>query len=234
MQYMRCQIAGQPITIAAIADGAGSASFSHLAAEEVVKILLRQAASTTCSVADISRDVVQAWFANAQLHLQEVAALQKIELAELDCTALLALLAEDDMVFAQIGDGAWIAEKDGIFGAVTWPQNGEFANETIFITSPSVADLMQFQRCRGPLTSAAGFTDGLQALALDIATKTAHPPFFGSMLAALRDCEDETSLLSPLITFLSSERVNQRTDDDKTLLLAQRLPAEKSHDVVAG
>ena len=46
------------------------------------------------------------------------------------------------------------------------------------------------------------------------------------MFAALKDCEDETSLLSPLINLLESERVNERTDDDRTLVLARRVVAD--------
>jgi hypothetical protein len=83
------------------------------------------------------------------------------------------------------------------------------------------------------VTAAAGFTDGIQALALNFAAKCVHVPFFESMLAALRECDDETSLLSPLISFLSSERVNQRTDDDKTLVLARRVIPNRTGNELA-
>ena len=162
-----------------------------------------------------------------------VAGREKIETKELACTLLVAVLGEQHAVFGQIGDGAWIAEKSGVFGAVTWPQNGEFANETRFITSPDALDSLQFQNCPKALTSAAGFTDGVQALALNLAAKNVHSPFFQPMFAALGECDDETSLLSPLISFLSSDRVNERTDDDKTLVLARRVATEQIRDELA-
>jgi hypothetical protein len=165
--------------------------------------------------------------------LKLVAEQEKLEVRDLACTVLLAVLGEGHAVFAQIGDGAWIAETNGVFGAVTWPQNGEFANETKFITSPDALVSLQFEKYSGPLTAAAGFTDGVQGLALNLSARTLHIPFFRPMFAALADSDDETSLLSPLLSFLSSERVNERTNDDKTLVLAHRVTSHQIHDELA-
>jgi len=231
--YLRCQVGGEPVLVIGVSDGAGSAALSHIGSQEVVGALLRQTACCERTIADINREDVQAWFANALAHLKSVAEREKIETKDLACTILVAILGERQAVFAQIGDGAWIAETNGIFGAVTWPQNGEFANETKFITSPDALDSMQFQKCSEPLTAAAGFTDGIQTLALNLAAKSVHAPFFQPMFTALSQCEDETSLLSPLISFLSSERVNERTDDDKTLVLARRVTVDQTGNELA-
>jgi len=231
--YLRCQIGGEPVLIVGVSDGAGSAALSHIGSQEAVSALLRQAASCERPVLEISREDVQGWFANSLAHLKSVAEREKIEVRDLACTSLLAVLGEGHAVFAQIGDGAWIAETSGVFGAVTWPQNGEFANETKFITSPGALDSMEFEKCSNSLTAAAGFTDGIQALTLNMGARSVHIPFFQPMFAALADCDDETSLLSPLINFLSSERVNERTDDDKTLVLARRVTVRQIHDELA-
>ena len=68
-------------------------------------------------------------------------------------------------------------------------------------------------------------TDGLQGLALRFDTREAHGPFFEPMFARLRaEGEGEPeSLREELRAFLGSAPVNQRTDDDKTLVLATRL-----------
>ena len=65
------------------------------------------------------------------------------------------------------------------------------------------------------------FTDGLQTLALDY-TRAAHSPFFAPMFAALSSETEPGGLLGPLSAFLESPAVNERTDDDKTLILATR------------
>jgi hypothetical protein len=66
------------------------------------------------------------------------------------------------------------------------------------------------------------FTDGLQPLALHYASRTVHAPFFVPMFDSLRRSTDIDGLESPLKQFLKSKPVIDRTDDDKTLMLATR------------
>jgi len=233
LEFLRCEIAGEPALVAAIADGAGSAALSHVGAKEVVKALVSAVGAANCAVAEVNFAASQSWFRNALVHLQESAAREKLETRDMDCTALLAILAERHAVFAQIGDGAWIADANGILEPMTWPYKGEFANETKFLTSPGAIDSMQFRKCEQPLTAVAGFTDGIETLALNMVTKTVHAPFFTRMFGELEKCEDDTSLLSPLISFLSSDRVNERTDDDKTLVVARRVGTGQIRDELA-
>ena len=65
------------------------------------------------------------------------------------------------------------------------------------------------------------FTDGLQHLVLDYATRAPFEQFFHPTLLPLRMARtDDGDALSFLLhDFLGSPRVNQRTDDDKTLIL---------------
>ena len=83
------------------------------------------------------------------------------------------------------------------------------------------------------MIAVAGFTDGIETMALSIGDKTVHTPFFERMFTELERCDDETCLHSPLINFLSSERVNERTDDDKTLVLARRVVANQTGNELA-
>jgi hypothetical protein len=183
---------------------------------------MQEAASSGRRVAEITVDDVTAWLRATLEYLGEVAEEQHVERGELACTALLAILGERAAVFAQIGDGAWVARRQGLVEVVTWPLTGEYANQTKFITSPDALQCLQFKKCEGPLDGVGGFTDGVQSLALRYADKTAHGPFFEPMFTGLKCCEDSTSLKGPLMAFLSSEVVNERTDDDKTLVIAHR------------
>ena len=81
---------------------------------------------------------------------------------------------------------------------------------------------MQFAVHREPHAAVAGFSDGLQNVALHFASRSVHAPFFDSKFEALQTTEDETSLRVPLMEFLSSAALAERTDDDKTLVLACR------------
>ena len=84
----------------------------------------------------------------------------------------------------------------------------------------------------GAVERAAEFgLDGLQMLALSYAKKVAHQPFFTPMFAALRKVEDPQELIVPMRQWLDSTAVNQRTDDDKTLILATRVMANAEQAV---
>ena len=63
-------------------------------------------------------------------------------------------------------------------------------------------------------------TDGLQMLALDYANNIPHVPFFSPLFKLTTE---ENFTIEALSRFLESERVCERTDDDKTLVLAVRL-----------
>ena len=63
-------------------------------------------------------------------------------------------------------------------------------------------------------------TDGLERLALRFDTQTPHVPFFDPFFRAIRAAKDYTGLNDALQTFLASEPVRERSDDDKTLILA--------------
>ena len=67
-------------------------------------------------------------------------------------------------------------------------------------------------------------TDGLQMLALNFAGRTAHRPFFEPMFRRLRSAAPGEGLPLALRRFLNSPAVNGRSDDDKTLILATRVP----------
>lgn len=123
-------------------------------------------------------------------------------------------------VFAQVGDGAIVLGADGSYRAVTWPTSGEYANETTFITADAFEDAFECVRWQGPVREVALLTDGLQRLALNYANRSVHAPFFAPMFQALLAAEAPDLLGPELERFLDSPAVNERTDDDKTLVLA--------------
>jgi hypothetical protein len=145
---------------------------------------------------------------------------------DFSCTLLVALVDPHAGVFFQIGDGAIVYQENGRYVPALWPQSGEYANCTSFLTDPDASSRVQAKRVRG-VHEVALFTDGLQGLALHFASRAAHGPFFAPMFARLRAVRAvrPRRLAGELEAFLDSSAVNQRTDDDKTLVLATRLPA---------
>lgn len=208
------------VLIIAIADGAGSAKNSEIGSREMVQHLLALACKSEQTTSALSKEQALCWVHELTAHLKSIAEKEAIQIKDLACTFLFGIIDKSGGIFCQIGDGAWVVEIDGELRAATWPDNGEFANETIFVTSESAPHALQYEAIKGKISGVAGFTDGIQSLALDFSLHKAHEPFFRPLFSAISGCEDETSLIAPLRSFLASEPVITRTDDDKTLVLA--------------
>jgi len=226
--FLRFKCGDEDFLLAAVADGAGSAALSHVGSFEAVNHLLATVSREILALPEITKDQMRKWMQDVLTHLASVAERENTTQAELACTLLFALVGNSEAIFAQIGDGGWVVEKDGGVIPATWPQNGEYANVTTFITTDGALEAMQFERLNGKILAVAGFTDGLQTLALNFLSRTAHAPFFKPMFDAINSCDDETSLIAPLHSFLVSEAVVFRTDDDKTLVLACRCETESN------
>lgn len=135
---------------------------------------------------------------------------------------LVALVVKDDQLLAlQIGDSALVARRAGVWEAICWPENGEFASTTFFVTDdPEVR--MRIARLELEHDAFALFSDGIEALALDHRTHQPYARFFEPMIKPV-DQAAETGKLSALSSalgrYLDSPAVVERTDDDKTLIL---------------
>ena len=95
---------------------------------------------------------------------------------------------------------------------------------TVFATDPCAAEYLEHEIAKRTFDELALFTDGLQRLALHFASQTVHNPFFRPMFAPLRSAPAGylAATSTALGSFLGSPSVNDRTDDDKTLVLATR------------
>lgn len=213
--------------VVAVADGAGSATHAEvgaaLACEEFVKRLPELVAA-----AAPTRETLIALFGAVRAELAAEAERRGVQLRELACTALVAVIGPEAAFFAQVGDGAIVIDTEDEHRTVFWPESGEYANMTHFLTEEHYAETTQVETIPRRIGELAVLTDGLQRLALDFETRRPHPDFFQPMFATLRDSTQPQALAEPFRQFLDSPRVNERTDDDKTLVLAIRSPAHES------
>ena len=219
------KLGDEEVVLIALADGAGSADRSEEGSRLVVETLLYEVSRYDGPSGQITASDAVLWLQKVRATIQAYADEQNCGVEAFHATALLAVLGGTRSVFVQVGDGGWVVEDDNGFQAVTWPQTGEYANVTVFVTSNHALEQMQFRVIDGPMRAVAGFTDGVQGLCLDLAAHQPHLPFFSRVFAPLRTCDDATELHAPLISLLDSALVNDRTDDDKTLVLACRKPA---------
>ncbi|MGD1938321.1 MAG: PP2C family serine/threonine-protein phosphatase [Cyanophyceae cyanobacterium] len=234
----------------AVADGAGSASHSEVGArttvatavEKVAQIITERAEGHSPPHNDSMTSELEQWrlpltqvIEKVQKELKLTAQQKEISLRDLACTLLIMLWTPQGIVALQVGDGAIIGrDHDGQMVALTQPQQGEYANQTLFVVEDRAMDQAQF--VHWPLTGdrhlshIALFSDGLQRLALELPSGKPFSPFFDPLFSfldqvndAVSDAADPKGILNDgahtLEDFLRSPRVTARTDDDLTLVL---------------
>ncbi len=209
--------------VVAVADGAGSASHSdvgsRIACDELVRYVVDLPPETDYSNLDVSRA-----FAGAREAVCAKAAELGLRPRDLAATALLAVVGPESAVFGQVGDGAIVIGDGSAYRTVFWPEIEEFVNVTNFLTETGFERHLLTTRLGESIRDLALMTDGVQWLALDFALRQPHPEFFRPMFVPLRGGTDMTELRPHFRSFLDSDRVNEKTDDDKTLFLASRCP----------
>ena len=110
---------------------------------------------------------------------------------------------------------------------VFWPERGEYANTTRFLTDEDALATLQVGEFAAPPMDVALMSDGLEPLALHYASKTVHAPFFDPLFRSLQTTEGDgeiAALSAALESFLSSPRIAERSDDDLSLVIATRRP----------
>ena len=221
----------KPVLVALVSDGAGSAARSDDGAKAVCQMFadeLKECFKDDGTISQIDRQFVEKflkYFRNTMLRFAEA---DEGNVADFACTFLVALISENQAVFAQVGDGAIVYSLTGDCDrhqlAFT-PFRGEYANMTHFVTESDAAQHLQYELMPDRIDEVALFSDGIERMALNLQTMQPHLPFFRPMFAPVRQATGEGMLLDlsqTLTSFLDSEAVNSRTDDDKTLVLASR------------
>ncbi len=241
-----CQVVcgpdGRQVLLAVACDGAGSAPRSLDGAALAVDRFLRDFgdASRSFGLDRITKEFVEDWLSRVRAEIRDRAEEENLNPREFACTILGAVVGHDRAAFFQIGDGAIVVsnriEPDD-YGWVFWPQHGEFANETNFITQEDALQVLEFELEERCIDEIAIFTDGIERLVLDLQEKTAPAPFFRTLFGWLAKTEptavgDEIPASEVVSRYLGSKQINDRTDDDKTLILASRRPAQTTQDLV--
>lgn len=242
----------------AVADGAGSAAHSDIGARTAVATAVERVAQAVAEKlesldADSELEGWRSPLTNVAKDVKkelDLTALQKeVAVRELACTLLLMLWTPSGIVALQVGDGAIVGrDPSGKMVALTQPEQGEYANQTVFIVEDKAAEQAQFMcwpfaiaDCQNAsestknspqanLSHIALFSDGLQRLALELPIGKPFTPFFDPLFSfldqvrnSLPDAADPKAIFDDagktLDSFLRSPRVTARTDDDLTLVL---------------
>lgn len=227
-----CQsiILANNVLIATVADGAGSADFGALGAKIAVRTVIKTAKSNYSSYSvlgsSINEDFILSILSKcveaAFIALEKEANNRAIEIQSLATTLILLVATPDIAATLQIGDGGVIVgDPEGNIIDYSTPQNGEYINQTTFLTSPNaLAIANQSKKLWRGVKHIAMLSDGLQMIAYKLPQGTPYEPFFLPLFRFIATTPNVVEGQKQLNRFLNSKRVKERTDDDLTLLLA--------------
>ncbi len=220
--------AGHDVLTAVVSDGAGSASRAETGSRltcatvaDAVEDFLRGGGA----VADIDLVKVRSWLAMVKEVIGARAEHEGAVPRDYACTLIAAVIGDNACAVFQIGDGAAVVPDAEGWCWIHWPQHGEYTNTTFFVTDDCVMENLAFDLCSVRVNEIALFTDGIENLVLQKATKSVFAGFFDGMMPAVRALEApglDAALSGDLEKYLQSPAVCDRTDDDKTLVLATR------------
>jgi hypothetical protein len=213
-----------PAAIVVLADGAGSASHSDLGA--------RHAVST--AAAYILENFEQIWtepdagaISKVMRNVLDTEANKAgVPTATLACTLLfVAARAERDgtrWIAGNLGDGLVVSDVGSTLEVLIGPERGEFANTTIFLTSPNVESHLRLQIGWAPINS--GFL-----LMTDGAAESLYRRRDGMLApacATLLSWADQVNASKLKRALMINLRDNLRaaTEDDVSLALLRVLP----------
>ena len=227
-----CQDAGhyQAIeggVIGVVCDGAGSASQGHAGAQFLAQQVCMEIAGARKDErwqdgdGVAARALVLAVLQGARNQLLENALAQELSLRDFACTLVGCIATAAGGCFFHIGDGFGICRQETGQTVLSRPENGEYAEETYFVTDETWQEHLRLTPI--PLLTRGAviglMSDGTAPFAVDRQRTGFFGPFIDPVVNFLRDAS-ELDGNRALLGVLDDEKTLSITADDKTLLLA--------------
>lgn len=223
------------VLIAVMADGAGSSERGFQGAEFACKLFIEEVSSfldfTNASVKSLTEDFGERWISYFQQRIAEMAQVDGKALRDYASTLVAAVIGETSAVFYQIGDGGIVISNSGLpesYRFAVAPADSEYVNMTDFITDKAATERLRYSLIDERIEDLILFSDGIFPVAVDYQINQPHEPFLMPMIAPLRKLNSSNGngaggdLNEKLEKFLASPKLNEKTDDDKTIILASR------------
>ena len=219
--------------IAAVADGAGSARLSHIGAQAFVDGAVSKIHALPGSE-EIDPENIAAELTIAINETRERLLVEHgdgesdtpASLRDFAATFLMVVADADGGAFFHVGDGAGtrFAADDIASAVVSKPENGEYANETYFVTRENWKSHLRVTRFDGAFDTILLMSDGVTPMAMTKGCAGPFENFVTPVVGYLKNADGATGEAA-VVNTLSAENVRAVTGDDKTLLWAIRIPS---------
>jgi len=225
------------VLIAVVADGAGSTTDGQIGAQIACEIFTKEVSdflsAKAASVKSLTADFGRLWISYFQQKIAEISLANKKELRDYASTFVGAVIGETCAVFYQVGDGGIVFSTSGDAKSYRFaiaPVETEYVNVTEFVTDETAVESLRFELIEETVEDLILFSDGIYAVAVDYQNNQPHEPFLMPMIAPLRNGNGAINGLNEkLENFLASAKINEKTDDDKTIILASRAAAKSAN-----
>jgi Protein phosphatase 2C len=240
--------------IAIVCDGAGSHQNSHIGSKQVCafthyqfrqliekhKLVEKQEVPSKDEWEDIA---LEALF-NIKTDLLNFSIQENIEFKSLSCTVICTVFFPYGLLVAHIGDGRGGYLKDGKWNSLFVPFRGEFANETVFITSQIwekdlIGKYISTNIIGFPVDAFCLLSDGCEKASFEVNLydeekavyydpNSPFPNFFNPNVEALKKLKEDGKTQDEINELWSSFLTNGNNKfvletDDKTMILAVQL-----------
>lgn len=213
---------GEEHLLAIVCDGAGSAEFGHYGAWITSRCLTLRFRDWFKLQPELpGEDTLLNWVDELRDKIEKLASERHCKPRQFACTLALITATGNEVLTMQVGDSSIVGKRNQEWEVLCWPENGEYASTTYFVTDDPSPKL-NLARQQGNFDAIAIFSDGVGDLALLHQEKSAHSGFFEPMIRPIKMADGQgrlTKLSVSLARYLSSPAINDRTDDDKTLAL---------------
>ena len=225
-----------------VADGAGSASEAEWAAGHIAGKFIELLSPLIQSGTKIDREEIAGIVSSLRREIATEAHGQNKKPRDYASTLVAVWLKPHQDPIAgceehpswhfQIGDGGAVYRAIGSerWQIAHWPQHGEYANSTRFLTDHDSHELFEFSCLDEAVAEIALFSDGLESLLLTNYPKRVHQPFFNEIFHPLRCATShaiDSELCEALSDYLATPRLSAHNEDDKCLILARLVNADE-------
>jgi len=229
---MPCQDAVHCVQLATafvgvVCDGAGSASqgrqgadfFARSVAERIGDAI--RTGSLEPGMPAESHERLLAIIEAVRDELGQLALAQRCDLRDFACTMVGCACTQAGGWFFHIGDGFAVHRADSGQSTVSLPENGEFSDETYFVTEGNWREHLRMTVLPAARSGCliGLMSDGTSPFAIDRGRTGFYGPFIDPIVRFLSGATAQDGNQA-LYNVLASERTHAITVDDKTLLLA--------------